>query len=678
MPNRLASQKSPYLRQHADNPVDWYPWGPEALALARHANRPLLVSIGYSSCHWCHVMAHESFEDAETAALMNGSFVNVKVDREERPDVDAVYMEAVQAMTGQGGWPLNVFLTPEGRPFFGGTYFPPEPRHGLPSWRNVLERISEIYRERPDDVARSAAQLTAYVERAQNLPSGEAIPGPEVLASAYSAAAAQMDWTHGGFGGAPKFPQPLSLEFVLRMYRRLRQPEALRFVEHTLTAMARGGVYDQLGGGFHRYSVDAGWVVPHFEKMLYDNALLAPVYLHTYQLTGDALYRRVAEETLDYLLREMRSPEGGLFSAQDADSEGEEGKYYVWTREEIMAALSPEQARAAMVRFGVRREGNFEGRTILTAAATEEEVARATGLSVPQAASLIDEARAGLLKLRARRVPPGTDTKILTSWNALAIRAFAEAGAILDCPRYLDAAQDTATFLLTDLHRGGTLLRSYQNGPSSISGFLEDYAFLTEALIVLYETTGEPSYLEDARRLLAALIERFSAADGGPFFDAPESTDLVVRPRSFYDNPIPSGNASVVMALLRLEALTGDRRWAALTTSAFRGIGSALDRAPQAFSYLLSALDFYHSTPLQIAVVGDPSGPAAKSMLREVWTRYLPNSVVAAGPAGSAPLLEERDAAPGGATAYVCRRFTCNLPARDPEALATQLDDAIA
>jgi uncharacterized protein YyaL (SSP411 family) len=459
---------------------------------------------------------------------------------------------------------------------------------------------------------------------------------------------------------------------------RLRSPEAREFVELTLRAMAAGGIYDQLGGGFHRYTVDSGWVVPHFEKMLYDNALLVPVYLHAFQLTGNSLYRSVAEGTLDYLLRVMRSPAGGFYSAEDADSEGVEGKYYVWTPEEIGAALARDEALAARLRYGVDAAGNFEGKTILTASATVRDVAGALGIGVPEASALLERARVQLLAAREGRVPPGKDTKIITAWNALALAAFAEAGAILGRADYLAAASETAAFLLSELRPGGRLVRSYQDGPSSIPAFLEDYAFLVGALVTLYESGFDVSCLDMARDLAVEMCSRFRDEEHGAFFDTNEQGELVARPRSFYDNPIPSGNSAASMSLLRLHALTGDAAFAADATAAFEVVGDVLPRAPLGFSHLLASLDFYHSNPVQIAVAGDPGGDAARAMLREVRERYLPNRVLAVGQAGSVPLLDGRTTEPGTATAYVCRHFTCDLPAREPAALAEQLDAAVA
>jgi uncharacterized protein YyaL (SSP411 family) len=675
MANQLAGEKSPYLLQHADNPVDWNPWSREALERAHREGRPILLSIGYSACHWCHVMAHESFEDRETARLMNESFVNIKVDREERPDVDAIYMEAVQAMTGQGGWPLNVFLTPDGRPFFGGTYFPPTPRHGLPAWRQVLQSVAAAFRERADAVESNAVSLTDYLQQMQRLAGDEGEISASAVVSAYRRILTEFDRVFGGIGSAPKFPQPLPLDFVLRMASQNSERAGLDLVALTLDRMAEGGIYDQLGGGFHRYSVDADWLVPHFEKMLYDNALLALTYLHALQVTRSSAYRRVAEETLDYILRDLGSPEGGFYSAQDADSEGAEGKYYVWTLEELRDALPPDQADIAARRYGVTPGGNFEGHTILTEAARIDEIATAIGADAADVAASLAEVRTTLLSVRERRVHPATDTKILTSWNALAVRALAEAGAVLGRPDYLNAARRCVGFLLTGLRPEGELVRSYRGGPSAIPGFLEDFAYLAEALITLYECTGNLVFLDSAEEHVTQATDRFWDGHAEMFFDAAASDELIVRPRSLFDNPIPSGNASMISALLRLEAITGEGRYQALANRALRIDPQLLERAAPSLGYLLGALDLSHRGALQIAIVPGQEG-TAEAMARAVFDRYLPNRVLAIGAGDRPGLLAGRTAREGKATGYLCEHFVCSLPVTDPDALALQLDGA--
>jgi uncharacterized protein YyaL (SSP411 family) len=675
MPNRLENETSPYLRQHANNPVDWYPWGPDALSRARTEGKPILVSIGYSACHWCHVMAHESFEDERTAALMNENFVNIKVDREERPDVDSIYMEAVQALTGSGGWPLNVFLTPDARPFFGGTYFPPQPRHGLPSWTQVVEGVAETFAERADDVVHNAQVLTRVIEQAQRQGVSEEPLTTGVLEEAYAAVVEQFEMRLGGFGNAPKFPQPLGLEFVLRMYSRTHDPKAVEFLNVTLGRMADGGMYDQLGGGFHRYSVDDIWLVPHFEKMLYDNALLARIYIAAFVATGEVRYRQVAEETLDYLLRDLRSPDGAFYSAQDADSEGVEGKFYVWSFEELVTLLGEDDARLAADLYRITPEGNFEGVNILTRASTIEDVAQRVGQPVDEVTARLERARSTLLKARESRVPPNTDTKILAGWNALAIRSLAEAGRVLDRPDYLEAAQRAMRFLLKALRPDGRLVRNYHDGPGTIGAFLEDYSFILEALIALYMTVFDRECLHEARALVQEMIDLFWDDEDGAFFDtAGESNDLVVRPRGLFDNPIPSGNSAAAFALLRLEALTGSTEYGDRAATVFRAARKLLTRAPLGVSYMLSALDFHLSSPIQIAIAGPVDSSATQAFVRAVYERYLPNAVVAIGHPGSAPLLENRELRDGQPTAYVCERFVCRLPVTTVHELGSQLD----
>jgi uncharacterized protein len=675
MPNRLAHQTSPYLLQHADNPVDWYPWGAEALQRAKNEQKPILVSIGYSACHWCHVMAHESFEDEPTAALMNAHFVNIKVDREERPDVDSIYMEAVQALTGSGGWPLNVFLTPDARPFFGGTYFPPQPRHGLPSWTQIVEGIAETFAERPDDILHNAQVLTQFIQQAQHQGESDEALNRDVVVEAYSSVIGQFDRRNGGFGQAPKFPQPLGLDFVLRMWSHNHNPEVLQFLHLTLHRMADGGMYDQLGGGFHRYSVDNIWLVPHFEKMLYDNALLARTYTDAYAATGDARYREVATETLDYILRDLRSPEGAFYSAQDADSEGVEGRFYVWTPGEVDAVLNADDARLAREMYGITAQGNFEGKTILTRAAAAEELASRMGISVGEFSARLQRIRAALLDALAQRIPPGTDTKILAGWNSLAIRSLAQASQVLERPDYLEAAQTAMRFLLTALRPNGRLVRSYREYAGTVGGFLEDYAFCLEALLALYMAAFDDEYLHEAEAMAREMVDRFGDSAAGAFFDtAVDSDDLVVRPRSLFDNPIPSGNSAAAFALLRLEALTGESHYRERATAVFQAGGKLLTRAPLGVSYLLSALDFYLSTPLQIAIAGPVDSAATQELVRTVYQRFLPNSVLSVGPPGSAPLLADRQLRGNAPTAYVCEHFACRLPVTSAAELAGQLD----
>ncbi len=685
MANRLANETSPYLLQHKDNPVDWYPWGEEAFQRAREEDKPLLLSIGYAACHWCHVMEHESFEDQDTARLMNDLFVNIKVDREERPDLDTIYMEAVQALTGHGGWPMTVFLTPEGDPFYGGTYFPPESRHGLPGFRELLHAIAAAYRERREDVAHNATQLRERLQhglRFETDGAGEDPLTPGVLDTAGRRLAESFDRTHGGFGSAPKFPQPMTLDFLLRYHLRSGSPSALAMAELTLEKMARGGIYDQLGGGFHRYSVDERWLVPHFEKMLYDNALLVPVYLHAFQLTGKDLYRRIATETLDWTLREMTDPAGGFYSTLDADSEGHEGKFYVWTPDELVELLGEEDARLVAAYFDVTPRGNFEGANILHLPRTIDVVAERTKVSIERLGEALDRARPILFEARERRVHPGRDEKILTAWNGLMIRAFAEAATVLGRDDYQMAAERAADFVLTGLRRDdGRLLRTYKDGRGRLNGYLEDYAFLADGLLALYEASFDPRWLTEAHALAEATIDLFHDGEGGGFFDTGRDHEsLIARPKSVFDNAIPSGNSVAIEVLQRL-AITYDRpEWADLTLPPLRALREPMMRYPSAFGRLLCALDFELSTPQEVALVGQREAADTAALLAVVRRRFRPHTIVALREPGAREnaqpaLLRSRNLINNKATAYVCEHYACKQPVTTPDALAGQLGD---
>jgi uncharacterized protein len=679
MSNRLAGETSPYLLQHRDNPVDWYPWGPEALQRARTEDRPILLSVGYSACHWCHVMEHESFEDPVTAELMNRHFVNIKVDREERPDIDSIYMAAVQMMTRHGGWPMTVFLTPEGAPFYGGTYYPPEPRHGMPSFRQVLSAIAETWQGKREDVNRSADELRDLLLQGNTL---QPTPGPlahSILDRAAHAVASRFDPEWGGFMDAPKFPQAMTLELLLRHWRRTGSDETLRRVVHTLRMMASGGMYDHVGGGFARYSVDERWLVPHFEKMLYDNALLARVYLYAWQATGDASLRRVVEETLSWTLREMTGPEGGFFSALDADSEGEEGLFYLWTAEQIDAAAGPEDGRLVRAYYGVTEAGNFEERNILHTWRSAAQVAAEAGASEAQLLEALERARPKLYDARALREWPGRDDKVLTAWNAMMLRSFAEAGAALDRPDYVEVASRSAEFLLRELRADGTLLRTWKDGQAKIPGFLEDHALLVEGLVALYEATFDLRWLGEATTLADEMLRRFWDEETGAFYDtASDAEPLVVRPRDTFDNATPSGNSSAVMALLRLAELTGQERYPRVAHRVLEDAAEQMGRFASAFGYLCCALDFHLAPRQEVAIVGDPGETATRRLLSVVRARWRPNTVVAlldpSRPAdGSIPVLEGRTLLDGRAAAYVCERFACQRPTSDPAELAAQL-----
>ena len=680
MSNRLINETSPYLLQHAENPVDWYPWGEEALGRARQEDRPILLSIGYSACHWCHVMERESFENEDIAVLMNDNFVNIKVDREERPDLDAVYMEAVQMMTGSGGWPMTVFLTPEGRPYYGGTYFPPEDRGGMPGFPRLLAAASQAYHTNKGEIDRVTRQLAEQMGRTGQMPRGFTPLTTEVMHNAYSQLATQFDHLNGGFGSAPKFPQPMTPEFLLRYNRHGFNARALEMVELTLQKMAYGGMYDQVGGGFHRYSTDAYWLVPHFEKMLYDNALLARLYLHAWQVTGNPLYRRITEETLDYVLREMTDPAGGFYSAQDADSEGVEGKFFVWTPDELRSLLV-EDADLVMGYYGVTERGNFEGANILNVPRPPEEYASQRGVSEDDLSAAVQRARAVLLDVREQRIHPLLDDKVLTSWNGLMLRSFAESGAALGRPDYLDCARKNAGFLLASM-RGpdGRLLRTWRNGEAKLNGYLEDYACLADGLLSLHEATLEPRWLQEAVSIADGMNALFWDDAVGGFYDTGSDHEtLVIRPRDVFDNAQPCGGSVATDVLLRLAVVTGNDDYSAKGATPLRAMQQLLGRAPAATGHWLGALDFYVSLPREIVIVGPAGDPATTSMLDEVSQRFMPNRVLvgvsdpASPPLKDSPLLEQRVMQNGLPTAYVCENYACQLPVTDPAALAAQL-----
>ncbi|MBP9663484.1 MAG: thioredoxin domain-containing protein [Pyrinomonadaceae bacterium] len=651
--NRLIDETSPYLLQHAHNPVDWYPWGDEAFEKAKSEDRPVLVSIGYSACHWCHVMEHESFEDEATAAIQNENFINIKVDMEERPDVDQIYMNFVQLTTGRGGWPMNVFLTPDKRPFFGGTYFPPSPRYGMPSWQQILISIAEAYRDRRDEIEHSATEIVGELRRMSIVETAGGL-SDTMLDSAYASFIRTFDATNGGWGGAPKFPQAMSIEFLLRYHHRTGEEKALEMVTQTLDKMAMGGIYDQLGGGFHRYAVDAIWLVPHFEKMLYDNAQLVRVYLHAYQVTGSDLYRRIAVETLEYVRREMLDASGGFYSSQDADSEGEEGKFFVWTPKEVEEVLGKDAAVFSEA-HDVTASGNFEGSNILN---LKDPVATAPGSDGR------DISRQKLFEHREKRIKPGRDEKVLTAWNGLMLAAFADAAGVLGSEDYLEIAKRNADFILTQLENDGRLLRTWKDGQAKLNGYIEDYANVIDGLLVLYQVSGEARYLTDARRLADTMITEFWDPDGGGFFfTSNDHEELVLRNKDFYDNATPSGNSVAADVLLRLAKLTADDRYEQFAAATLRLAASQIRRHPQGFGRALSALEFHLADTKEIVVVGDTGSDLA----RETLSQYLPNAVVAisADPGSdtsATPLFEGRAAVEGKATAYVCENFVCQRP----------------
>jgi uncharacterized protein len=676
--NRLADESSPYLRQHADNPVDWYPWGEDAFARARAEDKPILLSVGYSSCHWCHVMAHESFEDEAVAAVMNDRFVNVKVDREERPDVDAVYMQAVQTMTGSGGWPMTVFLDADGRPFYGGTYFPPEDRPGMPGFVRLLDAIADAWRNQRAELLEQADQLREAIERSTSIGSAhQSAVTRAVLTNAVATLREQFDPRFGGFGRAPKFPQAMTLTFLLDMQATTPDPDVFEMVTVSLDAMAAGGIYDQVGGGFHRYSVDAHWLVPHFEKMLYDQALLVRAYTNGWLVTREPRYRRVVEETVGYVLRDLRHPDGGFFCAEDADSEGVEGKFYVWSYEEL-EALCGDDLPDIVRHFGVTMRGNFED----PHTGYRGNILHAVGRTDvrPEA---VDRVLPALFAAREQRTRPGLDDKVLLGWNALFLRSLVEAADALGRADWMDAARANARFLLASLRRAdGRLLRSWQDGRANLLAYAEDYAALLAALISLAER-DDVAWLADARAVADGLVALFADDERGGFFTTGVDADaLIVRPKDYQDNATPSENSLAADGLLRLSALTGDQSYAA---SAARWIGTlapVLGQHPTAFAHLLEACERLVDPPIEVAVVGSPGDPGTAALRAELAGRVLPASVrVVAGPGtgtDTTPLLADRSALDGAAVAYVCEHYVCRLPVTDPAALRRELDAALA
>ncbi len=680
MPNRLANETSPYLLQHKDNPVDWYPWGEEALARARAEDKPLLVSIGYSACHWCHVMAHESFEDPATAEVMNDLFVNVKVDREERPDLDGVFMAAVQAMTGHGGWPLNVFLTPAGVPFYGGTYFPPTDRQGMPSWTKVLHAVSDAFTNRREEVDQSAGRIADFLRKANSqTPDREALSAdifPEIVAGLD----ARFDDEEGGFGGAPKFPQASVLVALLHLWKRTGDTRTEDMLRLTLDRMAAGGIYDHVGGGFHRYAVDRVWLVPHFEKMLYDNAQLALIYLDAWRAFGETAYARVAIETLDWVAREMTGPDGQFFSALDADTEGEEGAFYVWTPEQLAAALGPDLARVAGAWFGVQPGGNFEGKSILHTPRPADAVAGELGITTEELQEQANQVISALYDAREQRERPGRDDKAIASWNGMMLKAFAEAGRALGRDDYLEIAERNADFILTRLRQRGRFHRSYKDGQARVGAFLEDFANTVDGLLSLHAATLEQRWLDEALSLASIMETSFGDPAGVGFFDTSAlAEELVARPRDLQDGATPSGNAVAVDVLLRIGTMTGNEALTTRAAAVLESLAAPMAEQPLAFGRFIAALDFHLAAPQELALAGPRDDPRMADMLDAVFSGYRPNLVIAYASgdpnlSASVPFLADRPARGGAPTAYVCERFACMLPVTDADALLAQLD----
>ena len=691
MPNRLATETSPYLQQHADNPVDWYPWGAEAFERARAEGKPVLLSVGYAACHWCHVMAHESFEDEETARLMNEHFVSIKVDREERPDVDSIYMQAVQAMTGHGGWPMTVFLTPAGEPFYGGTYFPPEDRHGMPSFRRILLSVADAYRRSPERIAQAAAAMQEIYDNAAASMRGDASGGQltpltaTTLERAYRSLAAEYDAAHGGFGDAPKFPHAMAMDFLLRHWRRTDTAYALDMVLQTFRRMARGGIYDQVGGGFARYSTDALWLVPHFEKMLYDNALLARLGVRLWQATEHADVRRVTEETLDWARREMTSPGGAFYSTLDADSEGREGWFYVWDDAELDRLLG-DDAPVVKQYWGVTRGGNFEGRNVLHVPNATAVVAKRTGREEPEVEAAVARARAALYDVRAQRVWPGRDEKILAGWNGLMLRAMAEAARAFGRSDYREAALANGEFMLAHLVRASDdgrtarVMRVHKDGATRIPGFLEDHAAVALGFVALYELTFDRSWLDRARAIAAATVEWFWDDDAGTFFDtARDAEALVTRPRDVTDNAVPAGSSLAVELQLYMAELFGDDEARRRASRVLDALAEPMARHGLAFGHLLGAADMAVNGAVEIALVGDPEAADFRALAVEVGQHFVPSPVVAGGPPREEEdvvLLAARPMVGDVATAYLCKGYVCERPVTGAEELGGQLEVA--
>jgi uncharacterized protein YyaL (SSP411 family) len=682
MANRLAQETSPYLLQHAHNPVDWYPWGNEAFAKARAEGKPVLLSVGYSACHWCHVMERECFENPAIAEQMNALFVNIKVDREERPDVDGLYMTAVQTLTGHGGWPMTVFLTPTGEPFYGGTYFPPEEKQGMPGFPRVLASVSAAFSDRPAEIAKTTQQLVAAIAQQQQMPPLPDAVGEETLEAAQEAFARAYDAENGGLGGAPKFPPAMAIELMLRAWRRKDDDRALDMAEHTLEMMARGGIYDHLGGGFHRYSTDERWLVPHFEKMLYDNAQLALVYLLAYQATHKVLYEVVATETLDYVVREMTGPDGQFYATQDADSEGEEGKFFVWSYAEVLEVLGPEDGPLFAAVFDITPNGNFEGHNVLHLPKPLGVVAKSLNVTVDRLNDIVSVGRTSLFEWRERRIKPQRDEKAIAAWNGMMLQAFALAASVFERADYLAVAERNAEFLLDTMRTQGHLRRTFKDGQAKLNGYLEDHACVISGLLALYEASFAPRWLEEAIALAHVMLGEFWDESTQALYDTGRSHEtLIARPRDLFDNATPAGNSVAADVLLRLARVSGEPLFRQRAEAVLAGAGTVMRRYPTGAGRMLCALDFYLAPAREVVLVGPAKSDGMQAFRTGLFYRYRPYIVLAGGEerdcvalSHRVPLMVGRSVRDGRPTAYVCHNFTCAAPTNEAAELLKQLE----
>ena len=676
MPNHLINETSPYLLQHADNPVNWYPWSSEALLKSIKEDKPILLSIGYSACHWCHVMAHESFEDQETANLMNQNFINIKVDREERPDLDSIYMDAVQTMTGHGGWPLTVFLTPDKKPFFGGTYFPPIDKHGLPSFKKILLNISQLYEKDKKTINKTAYNLTNLLNK--KLVYNSDILNLNILEKASLNLNQAFDKNNGGFGGAPKFPQPLIIEFLLRNYLKSNSTSTLSIIETTLKKMAQGGLYDHIGGGFHRYSVDNKWLIPHFEKMLYDNALLTRVYLHAYQINKNQFYKKTIEESLNYVSRELTHNKGGFYSSQDADSEGEEGKFYLWTTEELNKILNKKEFNSFCTYYNVTNTGNFEGSNILHVNHDIIDISKKLKINKKDLENLISASKIKIFKNRNKRIKPDIDDKIITSWNGLMLASFAEAATIFNRDDYKIIAQRNADFILSELMSNNQLKRIWRNEKANINGYLEDYAFFIDGLLSLYQCDFNERWFIEAKKLADLMIKNFFDIKFGFFDSSLDHKELIIRPKTIQDNAIPSGASMATRVILMLYSYTNDNAYYEIAKKSLENLSSIMGDYPRSFSNWLSCLDMYLSTLKEIAIIGKFDNIDFENMRHIISKTYHPNIILAAGKPETKtviPLLKNRNQLQGKTTVYICKNLTCKSPITSSILLEKELID---